>query len=396
MSELFTGVTFAHQKVSPSDDAIVRRAILPDGKLTGCEITYSGSTLTMAAGQLMICGRQIRNPSAQNWAVVDATSGYARLVLTIDLTRTATKEVFDQVVDSIEYATAIDGFVALEQSDINAAGTKYQVAVCVMSLGTGGITGIVSDLGKCEAGAGLNFKVVGGTTQPADPKENTIWVNTDQPITGFYFAASQPENMQDGEIWLATNGCGAAVINALKSNGILLMPGAVKQYVNGSLTAKTAMIYQDGAWTQLQNLLLGNGINNLGTPTFTAQSGLLTTKTFTANSDGTYTLKVSSTGSAVQWYCEFPRSILPKEFSKITIKYQVKTYSIGSDGYLYLTLWSYVSDNYVSYSSVGSVGAAQEKSMTISGSNPVVFMFEGSIPETGRTCEIVITSITAE
>ena len=140
----FTGVTFAEQKVTPSDDAIVRRAMLADGILSGCGLSYSGSTLTMAAGHLMACGRQIRHPSSQNWAVVDATSGYARLLLTIDLSRTATKEVFEQVVDTIEYATSPDGFPELEQADINVAGTRYQIEVCVVSLGTGGISGIVS------------------------------------------------------------------------------------------------------------------------------------------------------------------------------------------------------------------------------------------------------------
>lgn len=153
MSTNFTGITFAQQKVAPSDDARVRRVLLHDGILTGCELSYSGSTLTMASGQLMICGRQIRHPAAQNWAVVDATSGYARLLLTIDLTRTATKDTFDQVVDTIEYATSIDGFPTLEQTDINGAGTRYQTVACVVSLGTGGISGIVSQLSSSHLDA---------------------------------------------------------------------------------------------------------------------------------------------------------------------------------------------------------------------------------------------------
>lgn len=41
-------------------------------------------------------------------------------------------------------------------------------------------------------GAGLNFKVVGGTTQPSKPKENTIWVNTAEEITSWMFAAENP------------------------------------------------------------------------------------------------------------------------------------------------------------------------------------------------------------
>lgn len=161
MSANFTGVTFPNQKVTPANDAVIRRAIFDDGILTGCDLSYSGSTLTMTAGQLMICGRQIVHPSSQNWAVTEATSGYARLVLTIDVTRTSTKDTFDQVVDEVQYATAANGFTDLTQDDINAAGTRYQVAVCVVSLGPGGITGIVSKLDMTEGGgAGGNLKVI--------------------------------------------------------------------------------------------------------------------------------------------------------------------------------------------------------------------------------------------
>ena len=161
MSANFTGVTFPYQKVAPANDAVIRRAIFDDGILTGCDLSYSGSTLTMTAGQLMICGRQIIHPSSQNWAVTEATSGYARLVLTIDVTRTSTKDTFDQVVDEIQYATDANGFADLTTADINATGTRYQVAVCVVSLGPGGITGIASKLDVTEGGgAGGNLKVI--------------------------------------------------------------------------------------------------------------------------------------------------------------------------------------------------------------------------------------------
>lgn len=148
MSTNFTGVTFAQQHVKPADDAIIRRAILTDGILTGCDLGYSGPTLTMGMGHLMICGRQILHPVSQNWAVTGKTSGFARLLLTIDLTRTSSSEEFDQVVDSIEYASAVDEFPSLTLDDINSTGTKYQMVVCTVSLSSDGITGIVS---KAEA-----------------------------------------------------------------------------------------------------------------------------------------------------------------------------------------------------------------------------------------------------
>lgn len=144
MSTNFTGVTFAHQHVAPADDAIIRRSILTDGILSGCKLGYSGSTLTMAAGHLMICGRQILHSVSQNWAVTEASSGFARLLLTIDLSRTSTSDEFDQVVDTIEYADAVGNFPSLTMEDINNTGTRYQMVVCTVSLGRDGITGIVS------------------------------------------------------------------------------------------------------------------------------------------------------------------------------------------------------------------------------------------------------------
>lgn len=151
MSEYFSGITFPWQKVTPSDDASIRRSVLADGILSGCEISYVGSTLTMGAGLLIACGRQFRHVSVQNFPVTGASSGYARLVLTIDTTKASTKDTFDQIDTAIEYATAVDGFTQLRQDDINESGTVYQMQICMVSLGTGGISGIVSSIGNAAA-----------------------------------------------------------------------------------------------------------------------------------------------------------------------------------------------------------------------------------------------------
>ena len=217
MSAKFTGVTFPNQKVTPANDAVIRRAIFDDGILTGCDLSYSGSTLTMTAGQLMICGRQIIHPSSQNWAVTEATSGYARLVLTIDVTRTSTKDTFDQVVDEIQYATDANGFADLTTADINATGTRYQVAVCVVSLGPGGITGIASKLDVTEGGG------AGGVlTVTVSPGELVTVSNSDK---------SQAK---------AANASGVAVFKGLKAG-----PWTVAVTRNGKPTAKTVIVVTD-------------------------------------------------------------------------------------------------------------------------------------------------------
>ena len=217
MSANFTGVTFPNQKVTPANDAVIRRAIFDDGILTGCDLSYSGSTLTMTAGQLMICGRQIIHPSSQNWAVTEATSGYARLVLTIDVTRTSTKDTFDQVVDEIQYATDANGFADLTTADINATGTRYQVAVCVVSLGPGGITGIASKLDMTEGGG------AGGVL--------TVTVSPGELVTVSNSEKSQAK---------AANASGVAVFKGLKAG-----PWTVAVTRNGKPTAKTVIVVTD-------------------------------------------------------------------------------------------------------------------------------------------------------
>ena len=146
-----TGITFANQKITPSDDGRLYGAILADGILTGCGITCAAATLSVAAGSLLIGTRELRT-SGETLSVTGATSGYARVIIDIDLTRAATKTSFEQAQFQIQYAASLDAFAALEQQDINTAGTHYQTVFCVLSLGTAGITGVVSSLASARVG----------------------------------------------------------------------------------------------------------------------------------------------------------------------------------------------------------------------------------------------------
>ena len=53
-------------------------------------------------------------------------------------------------------------------------------------------------------GGGIDIEVVGGTNQPASPKENTIWVNTDAEIGAVTLAPNAPENPEVGDVWINT------------------------------------------------------------------------------------------------------------------------------------------------------------------------------------------------
>lgn len=103
--------------------------------------------------------------------------------------------------------------------------------------------------------AELNFAVVGGTVRPTDPVANTIWVDTDTPITGWRFASDIPSVGEDGVVYIQTGTSSDVWFNVLKkdddlaTNTVIVYPKTLKQYVNGSFVNKNAYRYLDG-WTQ--------------------------------------------------------------------------------------------------------------------------------------------------
>ena len=106
------------------------------------------------------------------------------------------------------------------------------------------------------SGSELNFEVVGGTTQPENPKENTIWINTDTEITEWIFSATEPENLVEGMVWIRTGVIRSGEFNVLKKNSIQLYPDSAQHYINGSFVKVETMIYQNSEWTLLWNGVL--------------------------------------------------------------------------------------------------------------------------------------------
>lgn len=126
MSEYLIPVTFEGQHIAPSDDGAAWASGLTDGILSGCALTKNGAALTIAAGKIVAAGRVARVDNARTFAL--ATSGYDRLVLTIDLSKTAE----EQVALDIQHSSS-QVFPALTQGDINNGGTVYQAEICIIS-----------------------------------------------------------------------------------------------------------------------------------------------------------------------------------------------------------------------------------------------------------------------
>lgn len=101
-----------------------------------------------------------------------------------------------------------------------------------------------------SGGMPLNFKIVGGTTEPANPRENTIWVNTDQKITSWVFSETEPTEPVEGMLWIKTGRYSDAEFNALRKNGIQVYPTSAKLYVSAAWGDVKAKTYQNGVWAE--------------------------------------------------------------------------------------------------------------------------------------------------
>lgn len=112
-------------------------------------------------------------------------------------------------------------------------------------------------------GSNLNFKVVGGTSGPASPVENTVWVVTDAAISKWDFRAEGNPSWAEPEgtvfITSSTDPVNIhfnAIKNATKGIRIFLQLLGCIQYSAGAWRKREAYIYQGGVWKQFSNVAL--------------------------------------------------------------------------------------------------------------------------------------------
>ena len=110
-------------------------------------------------------------------------------------------------------------------------------------------------MGNCflhgNGGLPLNFKVVGGASAPTSPRENTIWVNTSNDITGWTFDAKEPNNPSEGLVWFKVGTMSNIVLNALKKNSVQIYLINASQYVGGKFASLECQVYQGSEWKAL-------------------------------------------------------------------------------------------------------------------------------------------------
>jgi hypothetical protein len=125
-------------------------------------------------------------------------------------------------------------------------------------------------------GTPLNFDVVGGTSQPTRPKENTVWVNTNEEVTSWEFSTDEPENPTNGMVWIKTGVVAATPFNALKKNDIQVFPIGAAQYISGAWATKECKIYQDSKYRDVGVYIYDLGVQyySLGTSGYTRDTAI--------------------------------------------------------------------------------------------------------------------------
>lgn len=104
------------------------------------------------------------------------------------------------------------------------------------------------NLGGGGSSGGLNFTLIASETQPNNPAENTIWINSNVAINGWAFASAAPTGAREGAVWIQTTTDSTVAFNAAKKGVLMVYPLMCKQHINGAWTEVTAKSYINGAW----------------------------------------------------------------------------------------------------------------------------------------------------
>lgn len=120
------------------------------------------------------------------------------------------------------------------------------------------LDGMIDSLNN-YSGATLNFEVIGGTTQPSSPKNNTIWVNTSTSITSWNLSVDQPSNPVNGMVWIAISYNAKTTFNLIENNPITISLASCYQYTSNKWVKKVSKIYKNNTWVPLRLHVYDNG-----------------------------------------------------------------------------------------------------------------------------------------
>ena len=119
--------------------------------------------------------------------------------------------------------------------------------------------------GNGSGTASLNFRVLGGATQPENPRENDIWVQTDTAFFSWAFSATEPAGTE-GAVWISVGMESQVAFSAVKKNTLWVYPVEVKEYRFGGWEARNACCFQNGRWVVFSQVVTDVRLFDQGDP----------------------------------------------------------------------------------------------------------------------------------
>ena len=97
-------------------------------------------------------------------------------------------------------------------------------------------------------GDNISLTVIGSTTQPSNPVENMVWVNTSTAISSYDFSLTEPTTPSEGMVWFKIDDSSSVPMDIGEDNIMMVYPTYCKQYVNGAWVVKEFNVYLNGVW----------------------------------------------------------------------------------------------------------------------------------------------------
>lgn len=191
----------------------------------------------------------------------------------------------------------------------------------------------------------LSFEVV-GNPQPAEPKGNTIWVDTDVEITGWDFSAAEPVNPVEGMVWFSVGTASTVAFNALKENSVMVYPLSAQQYSGGVWVGKTAKSWMDDQWADWfvwngQLYQNGNEFTNETGGWYAANEGSLTESTIASIARNEDNMVLTVTGGRKSAMLTSRKPIDLTDFDLVTFEGLLHPGTATTDKVAYGYLYAY-------------------------------------------------------
>ena len=152
------------------------------GITQGCEITRDSQNITVGEGYFFICGGLLRETTGTA-NEIPSDAGYYKLVYEIDLSKTNTKDNFNQ--GSYKFIKALGDYPGLTQQDLDNEGTIYQLPFAQFRITEQGLQDFL-DIRKI-----LDYGIY---IKKEEKSSITVWNSSNQAISkgnGFKFQFNQ-------------------------------------------------------------------------------------------------------------------------------------------------------------------------------------------------------------